>query len=89
MALPGFSLLPHISESPTLRWKLKDTQHTEERVRIFSRYFLSWLHSNYKDRKCAVNENPSVRIESAGSKTCDNRPLKNGSAVSNCSIVCW
>ena len=43
----------------------------------------------YKDRKCAVNENPSVCIESAGSKTGDNRPLKNGSAVSNCSIVCW
>ena len=32
---------------------------------------------NYKDRKCTVNENPSVRIESAGSNTCDNRPLKN------------
>ena len=44
---------------------------------------------NYKDRKCAVNENPSVRIESAGSKTCNNSPLKNRSAVSNFSIVCW
>ena len=43
----------------------------------------------YKDRKCAVNENPSACIESAGSKTCDTRPLKNGSAVSNFSIVCW
>ena len=32
----------------------------------------------YKDRKCSVNENSSVRIESAGSKTSDNRPLKNG-----------
>ena len=29
-----------------------------------------------------MNENPTVRIESAGSKTCDNRPLKNRSAVS-------
>ena len=29
-----------------------------------------------------MNENPSVRIESPGSKTCDNCPLKNGSAVS-------
>ena len=29
------------------------------------------------DQKCAVNENPSVCIESAGSKTCDNLPLKN------------
>ena len=29
-----------------------------------------------------MNENLSVHIESAGSKTCDNRPLKNGSAVS-------
>ena len=36
-----------------------------------------------------MNENPSVCIESVGSKTCDNRPLKNGSAVSNCSTVCW
>ena len=30
-----------------------------------------------------MNENPSVRIESAGSKTSDNRPLKNGSVISN------
>ena len=29
---------------------------------------------NYKDWKCTLNENLSVRIESAGSKTCDNRP---------------
>ena len=36
----------------------------------------------YKDRKCAVNENPSLRIESAGSKTSDNGSLKNGSAGS-------
>ena len=36
----------------------------------------------YKDWKCAVNENPSLRIESAGSKTSNNGPLKNGSAVS-------
>ena len=34
-----------------------------------------------------MNENPSVCIESAGTKTCDNRPLKNGSAISNCSII--
>ena len=37
---------------------------------------------HYKDRKCAVNENPSVRIESAWSKTSNNGPLRNGSAVS-------
>ena len=47
------------------------------------------VKEHYKDRKCAMNKNPSVRIESAGRKTCDNRPLKNKSAVSNCSIVCW
>ena len=41
---------------------------------------------NYKDRKCAVNENPSVCIESAGSKTSNNGPLKNGSVVSNFSF---
>ena len=29
-----------------------------------------------------MNENPSVRVESAGSKTSNNGPLKNGSAVS-------
>ena len=29
-----------------------------------------------------MNENPSVRIESTGSKTSNNGPLKNGSAVS-------
>ena len=29
-----------------------------------------------------MNENPPLRIESAGSKTSDNGPLKNGSAVS-------
>ena len=33
-----------------------------------------------------MNENPSVRIESAGSKTSDNHPLKNGSVISNFSI---
>ena len=38
---------------------------------------------DYKDRKCAVNENPSVRVESAGSKTSDNHQLKNRSVVSN------
>ena len=37
---------------------------------------------NYKDRKCAVNENPSVRIELARSKTSNNGPLRNGSVVS-------
>ena len=37
---------------------------------------------HYKDRKCAVNENPSVRIESARSKTSNNGPLRNGSDVS-------
>ena len=38
--------------------------------------------SHYKDRKCAVNENPSVRIELAQSKTSNNGPLRNGSVVS-------
>ena len=33
-----------------------------------------------------MNENPSVRIESAGSKTSDNWPLKNRSVVSNFSF---
>ena len=33
--------------------------------------------SHYKDRKCAVNENPSVRIELARSKTSNNGPLRN------------
>ena len=41
---------------------------------------------HYKDWKCAVNENPSVRIESAGSKTSNNGPLRNGSVVSNFSF---
>ena len=41
---------------------------------------------DYKDRKCAVNENPSVCIESAGSKTSNNRPLKNGRVVPNFSF---
>ena len=36
----------------------------------------------YKDRKCAVNKNLSVRIESGRSKTSNNGPLRNGSAVS-------
>ena len=40
------------------------------------------VNINYKDRKCAVNENPSLHIESAGSKTSNNGPLKNESAVS-------
>ena len=40
------------------------------------------VHSDYKDRKCAVNENPSVRIELARSKTSNNGPLRNGSVVS-------
>ena len=43
--------------------------------------FAESIH-NYKVRKCAVNENPSVRIESARSKTSNNGPLRNGSAVS-------
>ena len=57
---------------------------------MFSR---SILH--YKDRKCAVNEKPSVRIESARSKTSNNGPLRNGSAVSiarlyvSSKIVCF
>ena len=41
--------------------------------------FSSVLHcviKHYKDRKCAVNENLSVRIESAGSKTSNKHPLK-------------
>ena len=33
-----------------------------------------------------MNETPSVRIESAGSKTPNNGPLKNGSVVSNVSF---
>ena len=38
---------------------------------------------NYKDRKCAVNENPSLHIELARSKTSNrNLPLRNGSVVS-------
>ena len=51
--------------------------------------------NNYKDRKCAVNENSSVRIESAQSKTSNNGPLKNRSAVSiarlyvDSKIVCF
>ena len=36
-----------------------------------------------------MNENLSLRIESAGNKTCDNRSLINRSAVLNCSVVCW
>ena len=36
-------------------------------------YTCMCVKSYYKDRKCAVNENPSVHIESAGSKTSDNR----------------
>ena len=36
----------------------------------------------YKDWKCTVNENPSVRIQSARSKTSNNGPLRNRSAVS-------
>ena len=49
----------------------------------------------YKDRKCTVNENPSVHIESARSKTSNNGPLRNGSAVSiarlyvDSKIVCF
>ena len=49
----------------------------------------------YKDRKCTVNENPSVPIESARSKTSNNGPLRNGSAVSiarlcvGSNIVCF
>ena len=51
--------------------------------------------SYYKDRKCAVNENLSVRIESARSKTSNNGPLRNGSAASiarlyvDSKIVCF
>ena len=33
-----------------------------------------------------MNENPSVRIESAGSKTSNNGLLKNGSVISNFSF---
>ena len=40
------------------------------------------LNKYYKDWKCAVNENSSVRIESARSKTSNNGPLRNGSAIS-------
>ena len=53
------------------------------------------IKHNYKDRKCAVNENPSVHIESARSKTSNNGPLRNGSAVSiarlyvDSKIVCF
>ena len=42
-----------------------------------------------------MNENPSVRIESARSKTSNNGPLRNGSAVSiaglyvDSKIVCF
>ena len=49
----------------------------------------------YKDWKCAVNKNPSVHIESAQSKTSNNGPLRNGSAVSiarlyvDSKIVCF
>ena len=55
----------------------------------------SMLILNYKDRKYAVNENPSVRIESARSKTSNNGQLRNGSAVSiarlyvDSKIVCF
>ena len=55
----------------------------------------NYLIHYYKDRKCAVNENPSVRIESALSKTSNNGPLRNGSAVSiarlyvDSKIVCF
>ena len=54
-----------------------------------------WLNVNYKDRKCAVNENPSACIESARSKTSDNGPLRSGSAGSiarlyvDSKIVCF
>ena len=50
---------------------------------------------NYKDRKCAVNENPSVHIELARRKTSNNGPLRNGSVVSiarlyvDSKIVCF
>ena len=46
--------------------------------RLYGKKFLLY----YKDRKCAVNENPSVRIELARSKTSNNGPLRNGSVVS-------
>ena len=53
-------------------------------VTIFSKILLtgSFIFCHYKDWKCAVNEKPSVRIESARSKTSNNGPLRNGSAVS-------
>ena len=46
--------------------------------RLFLQRVLLMLKSTYyKDRKCAVNENPSVRIELARSKTSNNGPLRN------------
>ena len=54
-----------------------------------------YIEPNYKDRKCAVNENSSVCIESAWSKSSNNGPLRNGSAVSiarlyiDSNIVCF
>ena len=46
------------------------------------------VNAYYKDQKCTVNENPSMHIESAGSKTCDNRPLKKRLYVGS-KIVCF
>ena len=51
--------------------------------------------AHYKDQKCAVNENPSVRIESARTNTSNSGPLRNRSAVSiarlcvGSNIVCF
>ena len=53
------------------------------------------MDTRYKDRKCAVNGISSVRIELARSKTFNNGPLRNGSAVSiarlyvDSKIVCF
>ena len=44
--------------------------------------FITYVKNHYKDQKCVVNENPSVRIELARSKTSNNGPLRNGNVVS-------
>ena len=64
---------------PSQAYKRFITRSSLESLRI--RFYCNNI-KYYKDRKCAVNENPSVRIESARSKTSNNGPLKNGSAVS-------
>ena len=54
------------------------TKHSQCQVAKLS----ACIIDNCKNRKCTVNENSSVRIESAWSKTSNNSPLRNGSAVS-------